>query len=529
MDAPPEPLVVWPAPGLPAFLEPHERQLEIVVACRGGSPDDLKDWARSLALRRVVDGARAPLSIVDAIPAAIGELDDRVSGFAALPQARALSFARLRLRFAEDLAPLPPAGVALYDLVRRDDVARRRAVAAWRERSDRLRLAFVSDLHMAAFWRVLGEAVDRHAPDLAPRFLDSRILVERFVLQANRLWARGELDLIVLGGDLVESVYARPRADTPSGGGETNVRLVEEALEGLCAPTVALAGNHDYRAYPWRPRIYGLQAVGIPRARRQALLKAAGLWDAWPVHPADGKALRTYDAAGLPTLSHHLTRLAPATDFALTLRGLRLVFASTGCDAVAHWRRIERGRRRLFLRALRTTWTNPDSEGLYDDQVRRLASALAGANGSAVFFHAPLLHVVDGADLRAVAEGIEPRNGDGIAARAAFEHRLWRAGLRGGVLFRNPGPALRTLIDTRTPTVVFSGHAHHATAVEIDRRTAAAQSVGVAASSRPRETVSLFTAPGLGQTWSEGHSLPGYLLARFEGGVLMALEQRDLY
>lgn len=528
MDTPPEPLVIWPAPGLPAFLGPDEKHVEMIVAHRTERIDDLKAWARSLALRRVADTERVPLRIVDAVPAAIGELDRRVSGFAALPQARSLSFARLRLHFLNALAPLPPASVALYDLVHPAGVARSRAVAVWRERSDRLRLAFVSDLHMAAFWQVMAEAVDRHAPDLAPRFLNSRRLLERFVSEANRLWARGELDVIVLGGDLVESVYAQPRTKTSAGGGETNVRLVVEALAGLRVPTVALAGNHDYRAYPWRPRSYGLQAVGIPRSRGRALLKAADLWDPWPLHPADGQALRTHDDAGLPTLSHHLARLAPATDFALALRGLRLVFASTGCDLVAGWRRIERARRGLFLRALRTTWANPDSEGLYDDQVRRLASALPDPNGTAVFFHAPLLHVVDGADLGAVAGGLDEHGEDDLAARVAFERRLWRAGLRSGVLFRNPGPVLRNLVSSQSPTVVFSGHAHHATAIELDRRTGAARSMAVTAPSRPRETVALFTAPGLGQTWSAGPSPSGYLLARFEGGVLSALEQRDL-
>jgi len=37
-------------------------------------------------------------------------------------------------------------------------------------------------------------------------------------------------------------------------------------------PTVAIAGNHDYRLYPWRFRAYGLESVGIPAARIKSVL-----------------------------------------------------------------------------------------------------------------------------------------------------------------------------------------------------------------------------------------------------------------
>jgi hypothetical protein len=252
------------------------------------------------------------------------------------------------------------------------------------------------------------------------------------------------------------------------------------------------------------------------------------LWDAWPVHPADWQALRTHDDGGAPALAHHLTHVAPATDFALTLRGLRLVFASTGCDVLARWRQVEPARRGLFLWALRAAWTNPDAEGLYDDQVQRLAAALPDQQGAAVFFHAPLLHADNGVDVGAVAGRLEPAAEDCLAARVVYERRLSRAGLRGGVLFRNPGPVVRTLVASPSPTVVFSGHVHHATAIELDRRTGIARSVAIAAPSRPQETITLLTAPALGQRWSAGRCRAGYLLARFEGGILTALEQRNL-
>jgi hypothetical protein len=62
----------------------------------------------------------------------------------------------------------------------------------------------------------------------------------------------------------------------------------------------------------------------------------------------------------------------------------------------------------------------------------------------------------------------------------------------------------------------------------LERGTPAARLAAVAAPFRPTETVSLFTAPALGQRWSAGRGAPGYLLARFQGGRLAALDERNL-
>jgi hypothetical protein len=56
---------------------------------------------------------------------------------------------------------------------------------------DRLALVFASDLHVAAFWQIMAEAVSRFAPDLAPQFLHPGRLLGRFIDQATRLAAQG--------------------------------------------------------------------------------------------------------------------------------------------------------------------------------------------------------------------------------------------------------------------------------------------------------------------------------------------------
>jgi hypothetical protein len=365
---------------------------------------------------------------------------------------------------------------------------------------------------------VISEAVERHAPDLTSRLLNPRRLLERFTAEANQLWARGELDLIVLGGDLVEYVGAIG----------ANVQNLVQALAGLRVPSIAIAGNHDYRAFAWRPRSYGLRAVGIPSGREKAILQAAGLWSRWPIRLSDLRSLRTTDDSGTPALSSHLTHLAPATDFSISLQGLRLVFASTGRDAISRWRQTEPARLRLLVRSLRSLWTNPDSEGLHDHQVDQIAAALDGAGGAALFLHAPLLHAANGNGIDASLGRLGLDDQEKLASRVAFERRLCSAGVRRGVLFRNPGPLLRTMLGATGPLVAFSGHIHHASAVALDRSTRSLRSAALTAPPMPEETVSLFTAPALGQQGTNGNGRPGYLLARFQAGALIELEHRTL-
>jgi hypothetical protein len=391
-----------------------------------------------------------------------------------------------------------------------------------------LSLAFVSDLHLAAFWDAISAAVERHAPDLASRLLNPRLLLDRFVAEANLLWARGDLDLVVLGGDLVDHVYAQSRPGPGSGPRDTNVQTLIRAMAGLRVPTIAIPGNHDYRVYPWRPRSYGLWAGGIPRGREKAILQAAGLWSRWPIRPSDLASLRTTDDSGSLALSFHLAHLSPATDFAISLHGLRMVFASTGSDAISQWRRTERARLPLLVRALGSLWTHPDSEGLYDGQVDQIAASLEGAKGAALFFHAPLLHAAKGNGIDGQVGQLDLRGQDELGPRVALERRLGASGVRRGVLFRNPGPLLRAMVSAPGPVVAFSGHVHHPTAIEVDRGTLAVRPAGFGPPDMPGETVTLLTAPALGQQPAHANSPPGYLLARFHAGALVGLKRLEL-
>jgi hypothetical protein len=519
------PRIVWPAPGLPALLEGEMRRLEFIVAHTEAGLDALFDWARRLALRDRLQRRRVELAIDYLEPlerAAVGVLTRR---YAELHDAAPLRFARLVAHIPRGLSPAPPRSARVLDVMLGDAVERPNAIGILAPRG-RLALAFASDLHVAAFWQIMAEAVSRFAPDLAPKFLHPGRLLDRFIDQANRLAARGDLDLVILGGDLVDHVH--PHARRASHASETNVARLVEALSRLEVPAIVLPGNHDHRSFPWRPRLPGLAAVGIPAGRSARILRDAGLWDPWPLRPSDRHILRTEDETGRPGLTYHLALLAPATDFHLTVRGMRLVFASTGRDVLPRWREVEWSRLAFVLRSLRSSWEDPDCEGFSDAQLAAMTGALDGARGAALFFHAPLLHPNPHEPVEMRLGRLDPGDRDDQASQLAFERRLFATGLRRGVVFRNVGPLFRMLASHRNPLAVFSGHVHRSSAIAFDGTSLRLRSIPFAAPQGSDQTVALLTAPALGHVRFPGSEPPGYLLASFEGGQLAALECRPV-
>ena len=540
------PFIVWPAPGMPALVEGQKPHLRLIAAVAADDTGSVLRWAEQLAFRKTfcgcsVQGGSVPVVVESVEPLDRDRIDpkaqgySRVRGFAELPSTRDLALMEIRVESPVPLCSASPSPVKLYDLSINGSVVRERSVAVFGPRRRRLRLAFVSDLHMASFWDVIGRAAERYDPCLAAEMLHPARLFDRFIDEANALWSRGELDLVVLGGDLVEFVHDRPPTAAGAFLGETNVHTVARALRRLCVPSIAIPGTHDYRAFPWRPRLYGLASIGISAARGRSLLKRAGLWDRWPLRPSDLAALRTEDEAGNSALAHHLKHLAPATDFEETLHGTRLVFASTGRDLVSRWRSVGWARRGLLMRSLRHCWRHPDSEGLSRRRVEQIASSLSSSQGAVVFFHSPLLNSSHGIPVEQCLDRLDPgdvgweRYGDDLGAQLAFERRIRRGGMRRGVFFHNPGLLIRALISAGGPVATFSGHGHKAQAIEFDRRTLAVRSVPFGPPHAPERTVTMLTAPALGQFPRSGARQPaGYLLATFEDGRLVSMKPRTV-
>jgi hypothetical protein len=521
-----DPAVVWPAPGLPAFLEPPAVRLEVIVAVPHAGAHVLRQWSERIALSDALEHETIPLTLAALGPAAPALVAERAGQFAALPEAAGCSFFVAQLAAPRCLAADGPRTVRLFDLVADGSVVRPRSVAVFREHSAILKLAFACDLHLAAQWDELASAVDRHAPAFAERVHRPRRLLDQFIGEVNAMAASGDLDLVVLGGDLVDHVYSEPRRRQGHGPRATNVGLLLEALMRLEVPTLTIPGNHDHRAFPWRPRVWGLEEVGIDGKEGETVLRKAGLWDRWPIRRQDLDSLRTSNHEGKPALGDYLARIAPATDYRCALRGLNLLCLSTGPDIIGRWRHVECARWGLFLRDLRST-VPPNSEGFSDAQLAHTRRWLGNGPPSAVFFHAPLLASKASRPVEHRLGRFEVERQDLPSARVRFERRLQRADLRRGVAFRNSGPLIQELVSpARGGVVTFSGHVHRAGGIEVNRRTLCVRSVDPDQAIARPETVTLLTAPSLTQLRTGGNGGPGYFRARFEAGALVSLEQR---
>lgn len=521
-------MLCWPTPGSPLILNGEAREITLVVEHHEATMEAVREWARGL---RLIDrhGEAHGLALLET---ATGE-QATAPPFAAErrtwpelpPVAAPRSRAILRLHSADNSTlPGGPSKQQLWHLAHGDRILRRNCICRMPP-GRTVRLAFASDLHIAALWDRVAEAIERHVPHLFPTTLHPSELLRKFVREANELAAAGELDAVVLGGDLVDHVYVHPRREVEQGRRDTNLDALLAMTAPLQVPMFAIPGNHDYRIYPWRPRAYGLGSIGLDKEQTRKVLRAAGWWDWLPLAPSDTDALKTYERDE-DLLVHHRQAIAPTTDFHADLRGLRLVFANTGRDVVLNWNRVERERRSLMIRGLRSSWVDPDSEGLHEPQLHSVERAIDGAPAAVLFTHAPLFHPRHRRREHAPF-AIDPGERNGLASRVHFENRLFATGHRGGVIFRNPGEMIRTLTRASQPLAMISGHVHKATAIHLDRRQMTAQLAPFAAPV-DGDSIPLLTAPSLGHRRGARGEKPGYILATFLDGRLSQVERRFL-
>jgi len=525
----PLPSVLWPAPGSPAMLSAGDTELPVIAAC--GSDGEIHSALETgrWCLEAQRSGRQTPLKVLRVGPLRRGQLPPHAQPLAELLPVDRSKLVEIWLRPLGPLRSPPPSPPELQHLTYNGQIVRTRAVAACGP-SHRLRLAFAADLHLAGFWDRLHADAQGSIPHLARRMLHPTRLWRQFVAEANEQWRQGNLDLVVLGGDLVEYVFDPARAEMGRPR-TTNIDRLLQALEPLEAPTITLPGNHEHRAYGWRPRLYGLQAVGLSAAEGRELLRATGRWGRGWLRPSDLDALRVYDEQSRPALLPYLQHISPGHDFVCNLGGLRMIFLSTGCDALARWRTLDRNRLGSLAASPWNLWRLPDAEGLNDEQAAWLSGLLQDPQPTAVFSHAPILHPGDGPyDDQALSFSHSPRD----RAQLRLERRLRCAGFTAGGCLRNSGVVLHALAQAPGPVALFSAHVHRAGAVRLDRRRGCLHCLPLQALPanmlQPDRCDPLFlSAPAVGQLSPTGDGQPGYLFAEFQAGQLVDLQRVYLH
>ncbi len=472
------------------------------------------------------DGETAiPLSLAGTRLLAPEEVPAKISGFAALKLAEHLIYIEIRLQLPLSPRRNLPSLSGVFDLWAGDRCLRRRSVAFTQIEGQKLRLAFACDFHLADLWNEINEAIKTYSPELSARALNPALQWKRFVNDVNSLWDRSDLDLVVLGGDLVDHVLVESAEDASA---DSNVHRFLDALLEIRAPVFVIPGNHDFRLNSWRPRVYGLGALGLTKSETRELLRLSPLGKGGIASPGDLRSLETHDRQGESALARHLSLLAPSGDYSVDVAGMRLIFASTGCDAVAKWREVARRNPVKFLRSLASSWRIPDSLGFDEQQIVRISELLSGASGAAIFFHAPLLNppttTAGSAGFSTATKGspweMPPFQG--------METKWQRAGLRKGVSFLHASALLEQLIRSGLPVTTFSGHIHRATRLDLAVSERRLYQRPVSSTINEGRTIQLLTAPSVGQTDPGGLSDPGYLLACFDHGRLKGIELRSL-
>jgi len=283
-------------PGLPRILSPNLGCPELVTLRAGGSPGfevvlalpvNDPDWA-SCRLRAVPscpgEGSEVPL---DFAPPEELDDDNLPDKFESLSETRRListtlrdrilgkgraRFWLLRVSFRDGVDERACRTVeesrrsTLFDLVlswKGQEVSRARHSLCLRIASDGVRFIHLTDLHVAArndLWSQEAASIIRPQEQDGPlAFRNWNKQLRAFIARANAMADAGELDFVLIPGDLVDFVHGgisqkdaenwRLLFEIFTGGGQE----AQLGNQGFRVPTFTSLGNHDWRFFPYPP------------------------------------------------------------------------------------------------------------------------------------------------------------------------------------------------------------------------------------------------------------------------------------
>ncbi|HSQ79488.1 MAG TPA: metallophosphoesterase family protein [Candidatus Bathyarchaeia archaeon] len=512
------PRFLKPSLGRPAFLSANERELEVLVISPGGAFD--RD-ALAGGFSLVPVSARGP-----ALPLGVRDLREVDGPSRKSPLGRALkrdafSFYSVRLSLDADQPQVSGPRSLLFDLSHPLLDGGRHAVALVSHSWESFRFWFATDAHVSARWdRIQGDldrlpedfesAGSEAAPSLGrsfgrrsfeENFVNPNRNLACFIRLANEAASRGELDLVVFGGDLVD--YQIPSAEGYRKGApaETNFDLFEGIVRGrtghgeeLRVPLLTVPGNHDHRLYPYEIHHYGLDRCGWHDLQTGYFLRKTDpgsprSYSFRDLRAVFGRAGRTHP------LESYLVGVNPDADHAWTAGRTKFIFLDSGRDAFRNFLHIRPRRWPHFIRAAVSSWYYPNSAGLTDAQTRFLAreSEGEGPDTRVLIFHAGLVNTRFTAGGGRDAAGAQ-RNGaddpsaggesrlpvgidedlrgpDRFRRRFRWERMVVRAGLNYGGLFQNQLPLLRSGLAGERRVLGLSGHFHRPWTLRLDKTT----------------------------------------------------------
>ncbi len=484
------PRFLWPSLGRPEFLGPGNLSFRAVIGARAGCLD-AADLASGFFLTFVPDSGRR-VDLASTLLSDGFSLPDGAPLKKVLGPARLYSLYEVRLTVPaealDEAAGDRRTGLFTLGHPRVSDSFH--SIAWLRHGWERFRFAFVADTHLSRAWegieadgRTLASSAG-HAglipsdrlkrffsrEAFAASFVNPNRMWRRFVAEANALGRRGELDLVILGGDLVD--FLEP------GNVEHFVALTTGRAPGSLAlevPLLTVPGNHDYRRFGYRPQIYPLDRWGLHDLQRDHFFREVRGEGRARLSPRDFRAVFARGPGRHP-LTDYFLHVSPATDEVLMAGRSVFILLDTGPDVFRTLPRVEPRRWANYLRTIPYAWRHPASAGLTDAQAATLAAATAAAGARSVFivFHAGL----GGARLETrphtnpatpVAEGGELAAGRRGAV--AVERAVLRSALGPGGIFRNHAGLLRAAAAGDRSVLGLSGHMHRSFRLRLDKQS----------------------------------------------------------
>lgn len=440
---------------------------------------------------------------------------------------------------------------------------------------DKLTVLYASDIHVASRWDDIEADVEKYFPakknvssmvntilpfdsaDMLTNemfkksFLNPNRAFSKLIREANVLFDRGEIEFLVLAGDLVDYKFKHERSDSGNGYEDTEWSVFEDILMGryrdserLRVPVFMTTGNHDYRLYPYSLQVYGIRHCGIPDDFTMEYLRRYGNMRSITYHISDLDSIRI-DSGIDNSLNYYYQKLNPFDDYSFKLGGVKHIFIDTGSDNVCHLSNLFSSRRWLFVKGLQNAVENPNSNGLQDDQLKFIESEIMcedTATPVILYTHAPFINNRPDNELPGGPEEsplpliiplTAPSNNDSDNI-LKYEDGLVKSRLNISALFQNQFPVFSLLTKRRGQALIMSGHVHHRVEFGIDRDSGQLYSSGYSNSSNLghilQKRLLFLQGPAIGhveRSYQEG-SVPSYRFIKIKGKSIAAVQYKQL-
>jgi len=352
-----------------------------------------------------------------------------------------------------------------------------------------------------------------------------------FIKKANQMYRNGDLDFIVMTGDLVDYKFKKSRQESGIEYKDTEWTLLEDIILGvypgserLTVPLYTIPGNHDYRLFPYKLQIYGLRHCGVADDFTMEYLKRKNEYLSIKYRLNDLDAVRINTGEN-HSLNFYYTTFNPFSNFAFSYRGIHCLFLDSGSDAFCDLSHIFSRRGLRFVSGLIHSIEHPSSNGLDQGQIdflRETLTAWLDSKPILMFCHAPFFNESNANNIHKESEkstfqlNLDTNNSRSTLTKKQileFEKYLHELNLDFATLYQNQLPALKALCSLDNEIVTISGHVHRQTEYVLDKSNSQLQRVD-SGDLCPLLSSRLFFSQGLSlghvQRTSQEFSVPGY-------------------